>query len=70
MKMLLKKWEKSLQYPFFRHMSRSRLELSERLQAGCLQGGDEKFENGEEGYSLNNLLREAEDEFVCSKQCV
>ena len=50
-------------YPYFRHSSRSRLELGECLQAGCLQGGDEEFEHGGEAYSLNNLLREAEDGF-------
>ena len=48
---------------------RSRLELGECLQAGCLQGGDEEFEHeefehGREAYSLNNLLREAEDGLV------
>ena len=45
-------------------MSRSKLELGEFLQAGCLQGGDEEFEHGGEVYSLNNLLREAEDGLV------
>ena len=39
----LKQWENSLQYPFFRHASRSRLELGDCLQAGCLQGGSEEF---------------------------
>ena len=58
----LKQWENSLQYPFFRHASR--LELGECLQAGCLQGRDEEFEHGGEAYSLNNLLREAEDGLV------
>ena len=50
-----------MQYPFFRHASRSRLELGDCLQAGCLQGGSEEFEHGGEGYSLNSLLRGAED---------
>ena len=54
----------TLKYPFFRHASRSRLELGECLQAGCLQGGDEEFEHGGEVHSLNNLLREAEDGLV------
>ena len=31
---------------------------------GCLQGGDEEFEHGGEAYSLNHLLREAEDGLV------
>ena len=53
----LKQWENSLQYPYFRKVSRSRLELGKCLQAGCLQGGEEE-------YSLNNLLREAEDGLV------
>ena len=57
----LKQWEDSLQYPFFRHASRSRLELGDCLQAGCLQGGDEGFEHGGEAYSLSRLLGEAED---------
>ena len=57
----LKQWEDSLQYPFFRHSSRSRLELGYCLQAGCLQGGDEEFEHGGEAYSLSRLLGEAED---------
>ena len=57
----LKQWEDSLQYPFFRHASRSRLELGDCLQAGCLQGGDEGFEHGGEAYSLSWLLGEAED---------
>ena len=57
----LKQWEDSLQYPFFRHASRSRLELGDCLQAGCLQGGDEGFEHGGEVYSLSWLLGEAED---------
>ena len=57
----LKQWEYSLQYLYFRHASRSRLELGECLQAGCLQGGDEEFKHGGVAYSLNNLLREAED---------
>ena len=39
----LKQWENSLQYPFFRHASRSRLELGDWLQAGCLQGGSDEF---------------------------
>ena len=57
----IKQWENN---PFFRHASRSRLELGEWLQAGCLQGGDEEFEHRGEAYSLNNLLREAEDGLV------
>ena len=36
----------SLPYPFFKHESRSRLKLGECPQAGCLQGGDEEFEQG------------------------
>ena len=58
---MLKQWEDSLQYPFFRHASRSRLDLVDCLLAGCLQGGDEGFEYGGEAYSLNQLLGEAED---------
>ena len=54
----------TLQYPFFRHASRSRLELGDCLQAGCLQGGSEDFEHGGEAYSLNSLLRGAEDGLV------
>ena len=61
---MLKQWENSLQYPFFRHASRSRLELGDCLQAGCLQGGDKEFEHGGEAYSLNHLLREAENGLV------
>ena len=38
-----------------------RLDLDRSLQAGCLQGGEEEFEHCREGYSLNNLMREAED---------
>ena len=57
-------WENSLQYPFFRHASWSRLELGDCLQAGCLQGVSEEFEHGGEGYSLNTLLRGAEDVLV------
>ena len=60
----LKQWEISLQYPFFRHASRSRLELGDCLQAGCLQGEIEEFEHGGEGYSLNSLLRGAEEGLV------
>ena len=60
----LKQWEDSLQYPFFRHTSRSRLELGDCLQSGCLQGGDEEFEYGGEAYSLSHLLRGAEDGLV------
>ena len=54
----LKQWEDSLQYPFFRHASRSRLLLGDCLQAGCLhlQGGDKGFEYGGEVYSLSRLL--------------
>ena len=40
----LKEWENNLQYPYFQHAARSRLELGEcYLKAGCLQGGDEEF---------------------------
>ena len=60
----LKRWENSLQYSFFRHVSRSRLELGDCLQAGCLQGGDEEFKHSGEAYSLNHVLREAEDGLV------
>ena len=38
----------------------SHRKLIEKRQAGCLQGGDEEFEYGEEAYSWNHLLREAE----------
>ena len=48
----LKQWENSLQYPFFRHASRSRLELGDCLQANCLQGGSEEFKHGGEAYLL------------------
>ena len=34
------------------------------MQAGCLQGGSEDFEHGGEAYSLNSLLRGAEDGLV------
>ena len=61
---MLKQWEDSLQYPFFRHASRSRLELGDCLQVGCLQGRDEGFEHGGEACSLNHLLSEAEDGLV------
>ena len=61
---ILKQWENSLQYPFFRHESRSRLELGDCLQAGCLQGGDDEFKHGGEAYSLNSLIRGAEDGLV------
>ena len=60
----LKQWENSLQYRFFRHESRSRLELGDCLQANCLQGGSEEFEHGGEAYSLNSLLRGAKDGLV------
>ena len=60
----LKQWENSLQYPFFRHASRSRFEIGECIQAGCLQGGDEEYKHGGEAYSLNNLLREVEEGLV------
>ena len=56
----LKQWGNSLPYPFFRHELRSRLELRECPQAGCLQGGDEEFEDKREVYSVNNLVREAD----------
>ena len=54
----------SLQYPYFRHASRSRLKLGKCPQAGCLQGGDEESEYGGEAYSQNKLLREGEDRLV------
>ena len=57
----LKLWEISLKYPFFRHASRSRLELRDCLQAGCLQGGSDEFEHGGEAYSLNSMLRGNKD---------
>ena len=60
----LKQWENSLQYTFFRHACRSRLELGDCLQAGCLQGGNYEFEHGGEAYSLNSLIRGAEDGLV------
>ena len=60
----LKQWEDSLQYSFFRHTSRSRLELGDCLLAGCLQGGDEGFGHWGEAYSLNWLLWEAEDGLI------
>ena len=60
----MKQWENSLQYPFFRQASRSRLELGDCLQAGCLEGVSEEFEHSGEGYSLNTLLRGAEDGLV------
>ena len=60
----LKHWKNSLQYLFFRHASRSRLELGDCLQAGCLQGGGDEFEHDGEAYSLNSLLRDAEDGLV------
>ena len=40
------------------------MELGECLHAGCLQGCEEEFEHGGELYSLNNLLREAENGLV------
>ena len=43
---------------FLQTASRSRLELGDCLQAGCLQGEDEEFGHGEEANSLNHLLRE------------
>ena len=61
---VLKQWENSLQYLHFRHVPRSRLELGECMQAGCLQGGEEEFEHVGEPYSLNSLLREAENGLV------
>ena len=60
----IKKWEDSLHYQFFRHVSRSRLELEDCLQAGCLLGGHKGFQHGGEAYSLNRLIREAEDGLV------
>ena len=60
----LKQWENSLKYPFLRNASRSRLELGDCLHAGCLQGGSDDFEHGGEAYSLNSLLRGAEDGLV------
>ena len=50
-------WENSLQYPFFGHASRSRLELGDCLQAGCLQGVSEEFEHGGEEYYLKHLIK-------------
>ena len=52
---------KQLAISIFQHASRSRLELGECLQAGCLQGGEGVFEHSRKAYSLNNLLREAGD---------
>ena len=60
----LKQWGNSLPYPFFRHESRSRLELGECPRVGCLQGGDEEFEHDGEVYSVNNLVREADEGWV------
>ena len=60
----LKQWKNSLQYTFFRHACRSRLELWDCMQAGCLQGGNYEFEHGGEAYSLNSLIRGAEDGLV------
>ena len=57
----LKQWGNSLPYPFSRHESRSRMELGECPQAGCLKGGDEEFEHNEEVYSVNNLVRVANE---------
>ena len=54
----LKQWENSLQYPFFRQASRSRLELGDCLQAGCLQGVSEENEHvGEEYYLKHSIKR-------------
>ena len=50
-------WENSLQYPFFEHASRSRLELGDCLQAGCLQGVSEEFEHGGEEYYLKHSIK-------------
>ena len=36
-------------------------ELGECPQAGCLQGGDEEFEHNREVYSVNNLVRDADE---------
>ena len=58
----LKQWENSLQY--FRHASRSSIRVGDCLQEECLQGGDKEFKHGGEAYSLNHLLREAEDRLV------
>ena len=41
-----------------------RLELGHCLQAECLQGEDKEFKHGGEAYSLNHLLKEAEDGLV------
>ena len=57
----------SLQYPYFRHASRSRLELGECLQTGCLQGGKEEFEHSGEPYSLNSLWGGGERAGRCSE---
>ena len=43
---------------------KSRLELGDCLQKGCLQGGSDNFEHGGEAYSLNSLLRGAKDGLV------
>ena len=40
------------------------MELGKCLHSGCLQGGEEEFKHGREAFSLNNLLREAEDGLV------
>ena len=53
-----------MHYPYFCHASRSRSELRECLQTGCLQGGKDELENGGESYSLNSFLRGAEKELV------
>ena len=60
----LKQRENSLQYPFFQHGSRSRLEIGDCPQAGCQQGGSEEFEHGGKGYSLISLLRGEEEGLV------
>ena len=39
----LEQWKNRLQYPYFRHVSRFRLELGKCLQAGFLLRGEEEF---------------------------
>ena len=46
------------------HLCSSRFELGDCLQTGCLQGGSDDFEHSGEAYSLNSLLRGAEDGLV------
>ena len=37
------------------------IRVEDCLRVGCLQGGDKEFKHWGEAYSLNHLLREAED---------